>query len=107
MNKAFDEKEEGVVIKESGSVYAPGKRIASWIKIKPDVSVQETKFSSSKFYQFHFQYIDGLVSDFDLLVIGGYYNPSKKFIYKYLVGVQKKTSSSTLSYSNSCRDDKH
>lgn len=42
-----------------------------------------------------FQYIDGLVSDFDLLVIGGYYNPSNKFIYKYLLGVQKKLSSSS------------
>lgn len=39
LNKAFDQKEEGVVIKESNSVYAPGKRIASWIKIKPDVSL--------------------------------------------------------------------
>lgn len=25
------------MIKESDSVYAPGKRISSWIKIKPDV----------------------------------------------------------------------
>lgn len=37
LNKAFDEKEEGVVIKEGGSVYAPGKRNAGWLKIKPDV----------------------------------------------------------------------
>ncbi|KAJ6639658.1 DNA ligase 4 [Pseudolycoriella hygida] len=72
LNKAFDQKEEGVVIKQGDSVYAPGKRIDSWIKIKPD-------------------YIDGLVSDFDLLVIGGYNNPSNKFVYKYLVGVQKKS----------------
>lgn len=47
-------------------------------------------------FKIGFQYIDGLVSDFDLLVIGGYYNPSNKFIYKYLVGVQKKTSLSTV-----------
>lgn len=41
LNKAFDQKEEGVVIKDGASVYAPGKRIDSWIKIKPDVSVDE------------------------------------------------------------------
>ncbi|KAG4073170.1 hypothetical protein HA402_002559 [Bradysia odoriphaga] len=83
LNKAFDQKEEGVVIKESDSVYAPGKRISSWIKIKPD-------------------YIDGLVSDFDLLVIGGYYNPSNKFIYKYLLGVQKILSSSKSEFVAVC-----
>ena len=37
LNKAFDEKEEGVVIKEADSLYVPGQRNAGWIKIKPDV----------------------------------------------------------------------
>lgn len=39
LNKAFDDNEEGVVIKKRGSVYQPGKRDGGgWYKIKPDVS---------------------------------------------------------------------
>lgn len=40
VNKAFDEREEGVVIKGAESLYLPGKREGGgWFKIKPDVSV--------------------------------------------------------------------
>lgn len=49
-----------------------------------------------KLILFIFQYVDGLVADFDLLVIGGYIHPSTKFVYKYLMGVQKKTLTSTV-----------
>lgn len=38
LNKAIDDREEGVVIKRIDSQYAPGKRTAGWYKIKPDVS---------------------------------------------------------------------
>lgn len=39
VNKAFDAKEEGVVIKRASSTYRPGQREkGGWIKIKPDVS---------------------------------------------------------------------
>lgn len=39
VNKAFDEREEGVVIKGADSIYQPGKREGGgWLKIKPDVS---------------------------------------------------------------------
>lgn len=38
-NKAHDANEEGVVIKQSTSMYRPGQREkGGWIKIKPDVS---------------------------------------------------------------------
>lgn len=41
VNQAFDEKEEGVVIKRAESIYLPGKREGGgWFKIKPDVSFQ-------------------------------------------------------------------
>lgn len=39
VNKAFDDKEEGVVIKGADTIYKPGKREGGgWFKIKPDVS---------------------------------------------------------------------
>lgn len=37
LNEAFDNCEEGVVIKRADSVYSPGERKAGWCKIKPDV----------------------------------------------------------------------
>lgn len=38
MNEAFDANEEGVVIKQTSSIYRPGKRDkGGWYKIKPDV----------------------------------------------------------------------
>lgn len=41
VNRAFDAKEEGVVIKGAESTYQPGKREGGgWFKIKPDVSFQ-------------------------------------------------------------------
>lgn len=39
LNNAFDNNEEGVVIKRADSIYLPGKREkGGWFKIKPDVS---------------------------------------------------------------------
>lgn len=40
MNKAFDNREEGVVIKRADSTYRPGERKAGWFKVKPDVSTK-------------------------------------------------------------------
>lgn len=55
-NKAMDNKEEGLVIKTLDSFYKPGVRAGSgWYKMKAD-------------------YINGIVSDFDMLIIGGFYN---------------------------------
>lgn len=59
-NKAMDNEEEGLVIKTLDSFYKPGERVTSgWHKIKAD-------------------YIEGAVSDFDLMIIGGYYNEKGK-----------------------------
>lgn len=37
LNEAFDNREEGVVLKRADSTYCPGERTAGWYKIKPDV----------------------------------------------------------------------
>ncbi|XP_065089614.1 DNA ligase 4-like [Ochlerotatus camptorhynchus] len=68
LNQAIDACQEGVVIKKEDSVYSPNERNAGWYKIKPD-------------------YIDNMVSDFDLLIIGGFYNFKRTFITTFLVGV--------------------
>lgn len=54
LNKAFDANEEGVVIKQSDSIYQPGKRDnGGWFKIKPDVSFNDSKiiYHCHKFFQ--------------------------------------------------------
>lgn len=72
VNKAFDEREEGVVIKGAETIYLPGKREGGgWFKIKPD-------------------YENNLIVDFDLLIIGGYYNKKQTLVHKFLLGVYKK-----------------
>lgn len=43
-----------------------------------------------KIHYFRFQYVHGLVSDFDLLIVGGYYDARRKNIYKFLAAVFKK-----------------
>lgn len=77
LNNAFDDKEEGLVVKNADSRYSPGERNAGWWKIKGD-------------------YIDGLVSDLDLLIIGGYYRGET--IASFLVGVGKKTADEQWTY---------
>lgn len=69
LNDAFDDKEEGLVVKNSDSLYAPGERNGGWWKIKAD-------------------YIDGVISDLDLLVIGGYHKRGR--MSRFLLGVHKK-----------------
>ncbi|GAB0098857.1 DNA ligase 4 [Sergentomyia squamirostris] len=70
LNEAIDEGEEGIVIKSLQSYYCPGEREQQngWFKIKPD-------------------YINGVVSDLDLLIIGGFYDRHKRHVKSYLVGV--------------------
>ncbi|XP_059617100.1 DNA ligase 4 [Phlebotomus argentipes] len=69
-NESIDRCEEGIVIKAMGSHYRPGVRSieAGWFKCKPD-------------------YINGVVSDLDLLIIGGYYEPQKRYMESYLLGI--------------------
>ncbi|KAF0288749.1 DNA ligase 4 [Amphibalanus amphitrite] len=54
LNAAIDRQEEGLVLKDPQSLYRPNARRAGWVKVKPD-------------------YVDSLVDDLDLLIIGGYY----------------------------------
>ncbi|EDS30373.1 DNA ligase 4 [Culex quinquefasciatus] len=62
---------------EAGLDYSPNERNAGWYKIKPD-------------------YIDNLVSDFDLLIMGGFYNAKRSFVNTYLVGVLDKSTEDTF-----------
>ncbi|XP_012162319.1 DNA ligase 4 [Ceratitis capitata] len=72
--QALDAKAEGVVLKKQNSIYKPGiRKGGGWYKIKAD-------------------YIDGLTTEFDLLVIGGFYNRTRTFIQSFLLGVLKYTS---------------
>ena len=57
LDRAMTLRQEGLVIKNPGSVYEPGTRNITWIKLKPD-------------------YIDSLNDNCDLLVIG------KPFFYR-------------------------
>jgi len=54
VEKAVLDQQEGIILKDINSQYVAGGRNNSWLKIKPD-------------------YIEGLVTDLDLLIIGGYY----------------------------------
>ncbi|XP_071488614.1 DNA ligase 4-like [Diadema antillarum] len=55
LNEAIDKREEGILIKHPESTYRPDKRKGSgWLKIKPE-------------------YVDNLMDELDLLVVGGYF----------------------------------
>lgn len=67
-NGAIDRNEEGIILKGQDSVYHPGARCGSgWFKLKPD-------------------YVEGLISDLDLLIIGVTRNV-KGLIDSFVVGV--------------------
>lgn len=59
LNEAIDNREEGVVLKNPDSVYRPASRKAGWIKVKPE-------------------YVDSLVPELDLLIIGAYYGKGRR-----------------------------
>ncbi|XP_050080411.1 DNA ligase 4-like [Anopheles maculipalpis] len=71
INTAIDAQQEGVVLKREDARYQPNRRAGTgWYKIKPD-------------------YIEGLVTDFDLLVMGGFYNMRRSHVNMFLVGVAR------------------
>lgn len=72
LNQAIDDQEEGIVIKEIDAPYQPNQRNGGWYKLKAD-------------------YIDGLVDNFDLIIIGAYLNKSRKWVDKFVVGVRDTT----------------
>lgn len=86
INNAIDRvllnQEEGIILKNLHSLYVAGERKNSWLKIKPD-------------------YIEGLVNDLDVLIVGGYYGSGigrrAGTISHFLLGVRVPPSSSLLS----------
>ncbi|XP_058064080.1 DNA ligase 4-like [Anopheles bellator] len=69
LNGAIDACHEGIVLKREDAPYRPNHRNNSgWFKLKPD-------------------YVDGLVVDFDLLIVGGFYGQRQTYVNSFLVGV--------------------
>ncbi|XP_062139065.1 DNA ligase 4 [Drosophila sulfurigaster albostrigata] len=67
----LDSNAEGIVLKKQNSIYKPGVRVGGgWYKDKAD-------------------YIEGLITEFDVLIIGGFYNRKRTFIESFLLGVLK------------------
>ncbi|EDV38307.1 uncharacterized protein Dana_GF21760 [Drosophila ananassae] len=67
--QALDNKAEGIVLKKQNSTYQPGVRIGGgWFKDKAD-------------------YIKGLITEFDVLIIGAFYNRKRTFVESFLLGV--------------------
>lgn len=70
-NAAIDRGEEGIILKGQDAPYLPGVRNSSgWFKLKPD-------------------YVEGLVNDLDLLIIGATRN-AKGFVESFILGVAVK-----------------
>ncbi|CAN9497485.1 unnamed protein product [Ophioblennius macclurei] len=59
LNDAIDGREEGIMVKDPASLYKPDKRGEGWLKIKPE-------------------YVDGLMDQLDLLVVGGYWGKGRR-----------------------------
>ncbi len=57
LETAVLEQVEGLIVKDPQSIYVPGRRDLTWIKIKPE-------------------YVEGLCDDLDVVVIGAYYSRS-------------------------------
>jgi DNA ligase-4 len=70
LNVAIDRREEGIIVKLSDSVYKLNKRQGGgWFKLKPD-------------------YIDGLMDELDLLIVGGFYG-NRGGISHFLLAVKE------------------
>ncbi|XP_055945641.1 DNA ligase 4-like [Argiope bruennichi] len=60
LNKAIDSRLEGIVVKNPDSIYKPNMRKGcGWLKVKPE-------------------YIENLMDELDLLIIGGYYGEGRR-----------------------------
>lgn len=60
LNKAIDSRLEGIVVKNPNSIYKPNTRKGGgWLKVKPE-------------------YIENLMDELDLLIIGGYYGEGRR-----------------------------
>lgn len=79
-------------MKISNSIYKPNSRNAGWFKIKPEVKGYSKILLRSKnviYIIIMFQYTAGILSELDLLIIGGYYGEGKTKgrISSFLLGV--------------------
>ena len=76
LNDAIDTREEGIMIKDPNSVYKPNSRKGGWYKIKPE-------------------YIDGLMDDLDLIIVGGYFGSGVRggMLSHFMCAVKKSTPS--------------
>ncbi|XP_077509630.1 DNA ligase 4 [Amblyomma americanum] len=70
LNQAIENQEEGIVLKKVTSIYKPNARKAGWLKLKPE-------------------YVDNLVSDLDMLILGGYFGEGRRsgIVSHFLLGV--------------------
>ncbi|XP_065310900.1 DNA ligase 4 [Dermacentor albipictus] len=70
LNQSIEDQEEGIVLKRLSSVYKPNARKAGWLKLKPE-------------------YVDNLVSDLDMLILGGYFGEGRRsgIVSHFLLGV--------------------
>ncbi|XP_034671871.1 DNA ligase 4 [Drosophila subobscura] len=74
--RALDHNAEGIVLKKQSSIYQPGVRVGGgWYKDKAD-------------------YIKGLITEFDVLIMGGFYNRKRTFVDSFLLGVLQPMASS-------------
>lgn len=70
LNQAIENQEEGIVLKKITSIYKPNERRGGWLKLKPE-------------------YVDNLVSDLDMLILGGYFGEGHRsgVVSHFLLGV--------------------
>lgn len=70
LNNSMDNEEEGIVFKDVTSIYKANDRNAGWYKIK-------------------LEYFEGVMSDLDVIIIGGYYGDKRNWsgIDSFLVAV--------------------
>ncbi|MDP2438748.1 MAG: ATP-dependent DNA ligase, partial [archaeon] len=72
LDRAIENRCEGIMVKASGSPYVPDERKDSWIKLKPE-------------------YLDGVGDDLDLLIVGGYFGTGERHrgtISNFMLGVR-------------------
>ncbi|ESO08239.1 hypothetical protein HELRODRAFT_75449 [Helobdella robusta] len=68
LNEAIEYGEEGIMLKDVESIYKPNcRQKGGWFKIKPD-------------------YIDGLMNDLDLVIIGAYFGNKSNLLTHFLMG---------------------
>lgn len=94
MNKAIDNQDEGIMLKNVMSIYKPNNRKGGWYKIKPEVLISFYFILTHIklfFYllKFELQYTEGVMNELDFLIIGGYYIENKRYseIGSVLLGV--------------------